>query len=288
MTIPPDTNPFGRLFQAPEHQPFVLAGEPDAPAALLIHGFPGTPAEMRPLAYSLHGRGWHVEGLLLPGLGPQIERLFAVGWQEWRAAVHQATRRLRERGRPTLLLGFSLGAALALDAAVAERPDGVALLAPFQRLHSPLWAALPVLRHIFPRVYPFRLFKPDFSNPEMRAGAEQFMPGMDLDDPQVRQGMRDFAVPIGLFDEIRRAGVAAWRAAPRLDAQAVVIQGAQDALVTPKASQILAERLGRSARQRAVLYHEVTAAHDLPDPSKPAFGEVERLVGVFAEQVRAG
>ena len=57
-----------KAYQAPEHQPFLWRGHHTA-AALLIHGFPGTPAEMRPAAQALHSAGLTVQGLLLPGFG---------------------------------------------------------------------------------------------------------------------------------------------------------------------------------------------------------------------------
>ncbi len=54
-------------FDAPEHQPFFWrSGEA---AILMVHGFPGTPKEVRPLARQLYGEGWTVQGLLLPGFG---------------------------------------------------------------------------------------------------------------------------------------------------------------------------------------------------------------------------
>jgi alpha-beta hydrolase superfamily lysophospholipase len=52
-------------FQGPEHLPFLWPG--GQPAALLVHGFPGTPAEMRPLGEALHQAGWTAQGILLPG-----------------------------------------------------------------------------------------------------------------------------------------------------------------------------------------------------------------------------
>ena len=61
-------------FQGDEHQPFHWNG--GQPAALLVHGFPGTPAEMRPLGTALHQAGWTVYGPLLPGFGPDIVTLF--------------------------------------------------------------------------------------------------------------------------------------------------------------------------------------------------------------------
>lgn len=58
-------------YNTPEHRPFTL-GE-GAGAALLIHGFPGTPAEVRPLAQALSERGWKVRAPLLPGFGTESQ-----------------------------------------------------------------------------------------------------------------------------------------------------------------------------------------------------------------------
>jgi esterase/lipase len=69
------------LFQAEDHQPFTWRG--NGPAALLVHGFPGTPAEMRPLAESLHAQGWTTQGVLLPGFGPDFPSLMERHPQEW-------------------------------------------------------------------------------------------------------------------------------------------------------------------------------------------------------------
>jgi len=277
---------FAAAFQAPEHLPFSWEAGASAPAALLVHGFPGTPVEMRPLAQALHAVGWSVQGLLLPGLGPQIGRLFEVRQAEWQAAVRQALRSLMASGRPVIIVGFSLGGALALEAAAAEKPAGAVLLAPFHRLPGALWRMLPVLRHALPKVQPFRLRPPDFSNNEFRAGVRKIIPDLNLDDPQVQQGMREFTVPIGFFDEIRRAGQAAWRSAPRLEAPCLVVQGLQDELVLPKITRRLALRLGNAERRNAIFqYAELPARHDLPDATKPAWEEVQRLVLGFAHNV---
>ena len=54
-------------FDGSEHRSFLWKGSDSA--ALLVHGFPGTPAEMRPLGTVLRNAGWTVRGLMLPGLG---------------------------------------------------------------------------------------------------------------------------------------------------------------------------------------------------------------------------
>ena len=258
-------------FTAPEHQDFVLAG--GKPAALLIHGYPGTPYEMRPLADALHAQGWTCRGLLLPGFGTQIESLPLRKWTEWRAACTAALRALSQAHAPLLVVGHSLGAAVALTAAESLAPDGMILLAPFWRTRGPLWTLLPVLKHILPRLTPFKLMKTEMDDPRLRGMIQSFLPELDLEDPLVQQAVREFVVPTGMFDELRLLGLAAWRSASRLDCPTWILQGSGDDTVHPADSRRLARRLGA----RTVV-HELDAVHELPFETSPAFPLVRRLV----------
>lgn len=276
-----DTSPFVRYFQRPEHRPFSLPG--GEPAALLVHGFPGSPAEMRPLGEALNRVGWTAQGILLPGFGEQIETLFERRYTDWVSAVQRALDDLRREHCPILLVGFSMGAAVCLQVAVDRIPDGLALLAPYWKLSGALWSLLPVLRHVFPMIHPFRLIKVDWNDPEFRKGIADFMPELNLDDPEVQRGIRNFAVPIGVIDEIRQAGLAAWQAAPRANLPTLVLQGAHDELVQVELTRRLLQRLpGR------LQYQELIAAHDLLAPGKPAWPRVEQAVLQFAQELALG
>lgn len=271
-------SPFVKYFEKPEHQAFSLPGGPVA--ALLVHGFPGSPAETRPLGLALQKAGLTVEGMLLPGFGQQIDTLFERRYTEWRAAITDRLRQLKNQHPAVLLAGFSMGAALALQACADEKPDALALLAPFWKLEGQLWSLMPFLRLVFPKIRPFRLVKMDFSDPEMRKGMDNFMPGVDLDDPEVQQGMRDFAIPIGIIDEIRKAGLAAWQSAPKANLPTLILQGSADELVKPHLTRQLIQRL-----PGPIQYTELNAAHDLLDANRPAWPEVEMAVTHFANQI---
>ena len=54
---------------------------------LLVHGFTGSPASMRPWAEYLNQRGYTVKVPLLPGHGTTPEDLNLVKWEEWPAKV---------------------------------------------------------------------------------------------------------------------------------------------------------------------------------------------------------
>jgi len=270
---------FSRFFQGPEHQPFRLEGE--GGAALLVHGFPGSPAEMRPLGEALHAAGWTVEGLLLPGFGPQMDTLLERRYPEWLEAVRASLLALQASHKPVLLAGFSMGAALSLAAAAESQPDGLLLMAPFWKLSGPLWGVLPLLRRVFPSIRPFRLLKMDFNDPRVRKGMADFMPGVDLDDPEVQRAVRDFTFPVGSLVEVRNAGRGAWTAAARISCPALVMQGNRDMLVRPAFTHRLLERMpGRPE------YRELEAAHDLPEARAPAWHEVRAAALEFANRLR--
>jgi carboxylesterase len=276
MTVNP-VEAFRKVFEAPEHQPFFLNGGGEGGgAALLVHGFPGTPAEMRALGESFHSAGWSAQGLLLPGFGTDIETLPRRTAEEWVSAVVGGLRELKRGHYPVVLIGFSLGGALSIEAASIVPPDGLILLSPFWKLDGALWGLLPALKHVFPQFKPFRLMKVDFNNPEMRQNMAQFMPGADMDDPEVQQAIKDFSVPTNMIDQIRRAGVNAAKAAPNIRVPTLIIQGSEDELVKPEKTRLLAEQMGAE-------YREVPADHQIRDPKGASYHLVERMALEFAE-----
>jgi alpha-beta hydrolase superfamily lysophospholipase len=101
--------------------------ELDAPgprgAVLLLHGLTDSPYAMRPLAERLHEQGFLVVGLRLPGHGTAPGALLEADWKDWAAAVRLAARDLAQRngsGRKLYMVGYSTGAALAVEYALAR------------------------------------------------------------------------------------------------------------------------------------------------------------------------
>ncbi len=270
---------FSAAFAGSEHRSFRLEG--GTQTALLVHGFAGTPDELRGLAESLHRAGWTVSVPLLPGFGADIATLPDRRHDEWEAAVLDAGHELAADGRgPDLLIGYSLGAALAVPAANALRPAGIVLLAPF---HWPEpWWLRPAEFFVRPFLpVGFRpLRKADFSDPRLREGIRGFIPDVDLDDSQAQTAMRDFRVPLSLIDQVRAAGRRMLAAAPQVMARALVIQGSRDSVARPAGARKLLARLPRGTR-----YVEVDGEHDLMRPGNPAWPEVERVLLDFANEI---
>jgi len=94
-------------------------------SALLLHGLSDSPYSMRSLAETLHASGVHALGLRIPGHGTAPSGLVEVTWQDMAAAVRLAVSHLAEKnpGRPVSIIGYSNGAALAINYALATLDD---------------------------------------------------------------------------------------------------------------------------------------------------------------------
>jgi carboxylesterase len=98
-------------------------------AVLCLHGFTGTPFEVRPLAEALAGRGYTVLAPQLAGHCGTIDELDRTRWPDWLASASAALDQLQQAAPgPVVIAGFSLGGLLSLRLA-RQRPADIAALA---------------------------------------------------------------------------------------------------------------------------------------------------------------
>lgn len=122
--------------------PFDFVGDSDGHVGVVcIHGFTGTPYEMRYLGDALARAGVTARGLLLPGHGTSVDDLEQTRWQDWVGAVEREVEDMFRRCRHVAVVGQSLGGLLALHVA-AHRTD----LACAVTLAAPLWLGRVVNR----------------------------------------------------------------------------------------------------------------------------------------------
>jgi carboxylesterase len=136
----------------PDAEPFFAAG--GATGALLIHGFTGCPASMRPWGERLAADGISVAVPLLPGHGTTWQQLNATSWRSWYAEVARCLDDLHRTCDEVFICGLSMGGCLALRLAEC-RPEAVAglvLVNPSVASSDRRLLALPVLKHLLPAV----------------------------------------------------------------------------------------------------------------------------------------
>jgi len=119
---------------------------------LLLHGFTGCAAHMRPLADLLAQRGYTVRTINLPGHATSEEDMAKSDWQQWLHAAKEAALEMRNELATFTVGGLSMGGVLALLIAQQMKVDACVTLAaptaaqnPFMPLSS---IAAPFIKRI--------------------------------------------------------------------------------------------------------------------------------------------
>jgi carboxylesterase len=96
---------------------------------LLIHGFTGSPSEMRYLGDYLKDRNFSVRGVLLKGHGTSPEDMKKTNHKDWIKSAEDGYLELSESCDEIFVVGFSMGGAIALHLARKYDIKGVVSLA---------------------------------------------------------------------------------------------------------------------------------------------------------------
>jgi esterase/lipase len=267
------------LFTHPDHEPFVFKG--GKPAAVLVHGFPGTALEMRHLGRALNKTGWTVGGIRLPGFGSDFANVVHFNNQAWVDAIWEECQSLRFNGHmPIILIGFSFGGALAMQVAANDAVDGLVLIAPIT-WREPTWARVLIdfMRTLFPlSIHPFRyvpkglaIFTEQFSH---------YLPEIDMDNPDHVNELKHLQIPLYVLDQLREVAKEGRASAPDVNIPILLIQGLQDVIIQTKWTDSLREELGGP-----VTYEKVDGPHHLTMPHNPAYEDVAAKIIAFATQM---
>ena len=234
----------------PGAEPFRFDADGDA-GVLLVHGFTGSPFEMRPLGEYLAERGVGSVAPLLRGHGTHPRDLLDCGYRDWLADAGVALGELRARYRSVFLVGLSMGGVIALNLAARQAGDrGIAGVVPLcapVRLRDWRLGHLAVLQHL---VRWHAWGRPDVND----SGAWDRLVGY----------RRFRAASIGqvqlLVDDTRDL-------LPAIRQPILVVQAREDHVVPARNAVELIEAVGSSDRQLLWLdnsYHVVTMDYDAP------------------------
>lgn len=120
---------------------------------VLVHGFTGSPAAMRPWAEFLHSRGYSVRVPRLPGHGTKPEDLNEVTWPEWPAKVASEISELQKICSQIFIAGLSMGGGTTLNIASThgDLVDGIILVNPMIHVRG----ISPSLAYVISRIKKF-------------------------------------------------------------------------------------------------------------------------------------
>lgn len=143
-------------------EPFLIKGGPIG--CLLLHGYTGTPFEMRMLAASLAEAGFTVLAPRLFGHATDPEDMVRARWWDWVASAEDGLNLLRGCTERQVVMGLSMGGALSLILAARHPLDAVcAFSAPYDLPKDPRLKFLKYVYWLMPRQ---PKGKPDWHNLE--------------------------------------------------------------------------------------------------------------------------
>jgi carboxylesterase len=227
----------------PGAEPFSFPGGPVG--VLMIHGFTGSPASMRPIGEWLAGNGLSVEGVRLPGHGTDVEDLRTRRWTEWVDEAARGLETLTARCRTVVAFGQSMGASVAL-ALAASRPadvDGLALANPY--VSDARHAVIPLGRLVLR---------------DVRGVANDIaLPGVDEN--------ADERMPVAAVAEMAAMLRVVRSALPTIRQPVVVFRSGVDHVIRRSNARKLLDRIGSQRTELVACprsFHVVTLDHDAP------------------------
>jgi len=205
--------------------PFLLKGGPRG--VLLIHGFTGTPAEMRLLGESLHEKGFTVLAVRLPGHGTDVRDMETTTWRHWYGAAIDGRQLLAGLCDEINVVGLSMGGLLALKLAAEYPVNRVAALSTPIFLTARRIPLLPLYRT-------FRRFIPKKRR--------------DYDiDPQYFVGYD--STPLACLASLLELIESVKADLPNVHCPSLLVQSRREHTVRPESATFIFERLGAITKE---------------------------------------
>jgi carboxylesterase len=227
----------------PGAEAFSLAEGPIG--VLMVHGFTGSPASMRPIGGWLASHGIAVEGVRLPGHGTNIHDLAKRRWSEWVDEAGRGLDALHARCRTVVAFGQSMGGAVVLRLVASRQGDveGMALANPY--VFDARHLVIPV----------GRLFLRDVGG----VANDIAMPGQD-ENADERMPVPAVAEMAAMLRHVRRD-------LPSIRVPAVFFVSGADHVIPKGSARKVFERIGSERKELVPCprsYHVVTLDHDAP------------------------
>jgi carboxylesterase len=229
----------------PNAEPFHLSG--NQIAVLMIHGFSGSPASIRPWAEGLHQAGYTVKAPRLPGHGTSWTEMNETTWQQWFAEVSQAFQELRQSHQRIFVAGFSMGGALAihLTALMGQQIEGLILINPSIGDDRLIMGLVPIIKYVVPSI----------------AGR-----GTDVAAPNPPRHSYG-RTPLKALHSLQKLWRVVKSELPKIEAPLMIGYSPQDHVVDPKFSEMVIDNVA-SVDIREVIFensfHNVALDFDLP------------------------
>jgi carboxylesterase len=199
---------------------------------LLVHGFLGSPFEMKYPAQALIDAGYTISVPRLPGHGTSLEDMAQSTGRDWLGAARDAYYELASFCDDIYLAGLSMGGILSLLLAFEFNPRKIVLISTPRRIPDRRAVLAPLVR-------PFIKI--------IRHIDEE----KGLDDPEARKLHVCYSdgVPVMAAWHLRRLINAAMKVLPRVTSDALIIQSRRDRVVPADSMDYIAGNIGSARKE---------------------------------------
>jgi carboxylesterase len=227
---------------------------------LVLHGFSGSPASMKPWGQALAAEGWTVRVPRLPGHGTTWQDANLTTWHDWYGDSERNFLELKERCDKVFVMGLSVGGTISLRLA-EEHGDaitGIAVVNPAVQTTDPMRHLLPVLKYVVPSW-------PGVINDINKPGQDEI--GYDRLPVKAVVSLMDFW-------KITKADL------PKVTQPLVVLHSAVDHLIDPSNSAYILANVSSTDVEEVVLqdsFHVATLDYDAELIVRDSIAFVRRL-----------
>jgi len=208
--------------------PFFFEGGPTG--CLLIHGFSGSPPEMRLMGEYLAGKGLTVRGVRLAGHGTTPEDMARTGWRDWVASAEEGLRELESLCEQVFVAGLSMGGLITLHLAAHHPLAGIVAMAAPAYITDWRFRFLPLAQYFI------RWVTPDIES--------------DLTDSEAEKRLSSYRVlPVRCIVSLGQLMRLARRELPQVKAPALIMQGEKDHHVPVDSARVIFEELGTAEKE---------------------------------------
>jgi len=210
--------------------PFFFEG--GATGCLLIHGFSGSPPEMRPMGEYLAKKGLTVLGVRLAGHGVTPEEMASTGWRDWVDSAKEGLHELQARCDLVFVAGLSTGGLITLHLSAHHPLTGIIVMS------TPAYIA-DWRFHILPMVQPFlRWVTPNIES--------------DLTDPQAKARLWSYnRLPTSALVSLRQLMHLVRRELSQVRVPSLIMQGVRDHHIPHDSAKVIYDALGSTDKEIA-------------------------------------
>lgn len=227
---------------------------------LLVHGFTGSPAEMRLLGERLAGAGYTVYGVRLAGHGTCPEDMLRTDHNQWYKSVEHGWETLSRNCAKIFVIGLSMGGTLALHLAGNYPVQGVVALS------TPIY----INNRKLPFLLIFRLFR-TFETKQRKAMAV---------DP--RYNISYDRTPLRCVTSLLKLIKLSMGRLQRISAPVLIIQSTVEHTVKPESAEYIFRNLTGTQEKELVWLHESGHVITLDKERETVFSKVLEFVRKYS------